>query len=378
MNLTTQNREITMDDPKCYPLVEIHVNKIRQNMDFAVRTCKEAGVDLAWVVKGFHGLPGLMQRLYPNSGCKYLASSRLNQLETAKQLNLPGPYMLIRIPMLSEISQLVRLAEYSLESEQIVVDAIEKECLRQNRTHWVVLMADLGDLREGIWNYDQLIQLAVHIERDLSQVKLAGVGVNLGCYGSVMATPEKMNDLIAIAERVEAQIGRKLDIISGGGSTSYPMITRGEMPKRINHLRMGEQIEIAYDAVAYHYFENACDFHQDTVLLKAEVIEVQDKPSYPVGQLSVDAFGNVGVYEDRGIRKRALLGVGKVDYGYLERMHCLTPGVELLGASSDHTILDIEDCKEEIKVGDILSFYLSYSQIAMLTSSPCVQICYAD
>lgn len=362
-----------------YPLLEVNLTKFRHNLNLTVETCTEAGVSIAGVIKGFTALPELV-KLFENSGCKQLASSRLEQLRDARELGITLPLMLIRIPMLREIPEVIELTDYSLNSEPVVIEALNEEAGRQGKRHRVVLMADLGDLREGFWDYDELVQTAVHIERDLPHLDLAGVGTNLGCYGSVVASPEKMNDLIAIAERIEAEIGRPLEIISGGGSTSYPLIPNGKMPARINHLRMGEQIELAYDAVEFDYFakDQAEAFYQDVFVLKAEIIEVKNKPTHPVGALAVDCFGNVNEYVDRGIRRRALAGMGKADYAYIERIRPLAEGVEIIGASSDHTILDIQDNHDEIKVGDIMSFLLSYGQVVMVTSSRSILIRYVE
>ena len=49
---------------------------------------------------------------------------------------------------------------------------------------------------------------------------------------------------------------------------------------------------------------------QDTVKLVAEVIELKRKPSMPIGKIGKDAFGNTPVFEDKGIRLRAILAVG--------------------------------------------------------------------
>lgn len=360
-----------------YPVLEVNLSKMEYNLKKVVSICRENGIDVAWVVKGFHALLPVME-LFRGSGCKFLASSRLTHLERAREQGLTGPFLLIRIPMLSEIPRLVRFVEYSLNSEPAVIRRIQEEAERQGTLHQVILMADLGDLREGFWEESRLIETAVWIENCLPNVKLAGVGTNLGCYGSVKATPEKMEALIAIAERVEERIGRRLEIISGGSTTSFPMVMNGNMPPRVNHLRIGEQIESAFTCADLGYFNDPeqAFFHQDAFVLKAEVIEVNEKPTYPVGELTVDCFGEVGTYQDRGIKKRALVGVGKVDYGYLDLMQPLEPGIKIIGASSDHTILEIEDCPREIKVGDLLSFSLTYSQIAMLTEAPLVRIEY--
>ena len=80
-------------------------------------------------------------------------------------------------------------------------------------------MADLGDLREGFWSREELVDAALEVEYKLDHLELAGVGTNLGCYGSVAATPEKLRELVSAAEAVERAIGRELQYISGGAST---------------------------------------------------------------------------------------------------------------------------------------------------------------
>ena len=53
------------------------------------------------------------------------------------------------------------------------------------------------------------------------------------------------------------------------------------------------------------------------------------------------------VFQDRGIRRRALLAVGRQDIEP-DGLSPLTRGVEILGASSDHLVCDIEDAEEPI------------------------------
>ena len=122
---------------------------------------------------------------------------------------------------------------------------------------------------------------------------------------------------------------------------------------------------------------DGCDpdfLHKDVFTLRAEVVECRDKPSFPVGQLTVDAFGRVGHYEDRGIRRRALLAIGKVDYGDPADLRPRMAGVEILGGSSDHTILDVEAVKDRIKVGDVLEFDVNYGSLVNLTKTSGVEL----
>lgn len=355
-----------------YPMVELDLKKFRNNVDQAVKRCGDLGIGLAGVIKGFTGIQeGAKQ--FAEAGVDFIASSRLEQIQGCIDYGIQATYMLIRVPMLTEIEDAVRITDISLHSEAEVLKAMNGEALKQGKIHRVILMVDLGDLREGFWDKKELLDAALMVEKECDGLYLAGVGTNLGCYGSITATPEKMNELIADAEMIESAIGRRLDIISGGATTSFPMVLNGTMPERINNLRMGEGIILAKDLRDLFRLDMSF-MNQDAFTLKAEIIELKDKPSYPVGQLSFDAFGNVGTYEDRGIRKRALLGIGKVDVAYPDMIYPRDKGVEVLGASSDHLILDVEDAERELKVGDIVEFDLCYATIVFVTNSPNVRI----
>ncbi|MDR2089550.1 MAG: alanine/ornithine racemase family PLP-dependent enzyme, partial [Clostridiales Family XIII bacterium] len=349
--------------------------KLRHNIDQIKARCEARGVRLTGVIKGFSGIPACA-KVFEEAGCQYIGTSRLEQIADAVEYGVKGPFMLIRLPMLCEAEDTVRLAEISLNSEPDVLRALDAAAAKQGKRHKVVLMADLGDLREGFWDRRELLEAALLVERELSHLYLAGVGTNLGCYGSIFPTAEKLNELVDCAEMTEARIGRRLDILSGGGSTSLPRVFDGDMPERINQLRVGEAVVNAKDLRDLF----GCDMsfmHQDAFVLRAEVIEVKDKPSMPVGEILFDAFGLKREYVDRGVRRRALLALGRVDYAFPDMIFPRDAGVEVLGASSDHTILDIEDAQREIRVGDILEFTLCYASTAFATHSPSVKIAFA-
>lgn len=357
------------------PALILDHEKLRSNMRTVVGWCNNAGIDVAGVIKVTGGMASVAKD-YEACGAKWIASSRLEQLVRARDSGVDLPMLLIRIPMISELPELIRTCDYSLQSEYSVLKATDEEAIRAGKVHNVILMTDLGDLREGFFDKDELVAVAKYTEDVLSGLHLAGIGTNLGCYGSVMPTREKMEQLASYAEAVEEAIGRPLEVISGGATSSMMPMFDKEMPAKINMLRVGSAVFTGpLEDSRTSYGRTELDALSDEVFtLEAEVIEVASKPTYPIGRLGVDATGHKAHYKDRGIRKRALLAIGRADYGDIGDIIPQLPGAEVIGASGDHTILDTEDCNVHLKAGDVVRFKLRYSAIMYLTSSENVTI----
>ena len=356
-----------------YPILEINLNKLYENVSQIVKRCEENSIEVAGVVKGFNSLPELIE-VFIRGGCTEIATSRINQIIDFRD-NIIKPFMLIRIPMLSEIKDLVKYVDISLNSELETIEEINNECTIQDKKHKVILMVDLGDLREGFWDLNELIDAACHIENNLSNVKLYGIGTNLGCYGAIKPTEDKMNELCEIAELIEEKIDRKLDIISGGATSSLPLVLQNKMPERINHLRIGEGIILARDLQDIWGLDMSY-MHKDVFTLKAEIIEIRNKITYPSGEIFIDGFGKHPEYEDRGIRNRAILGIGKLDYALNDKIIPRKKGIEIIGSSSDHMIIDVERTEEKFKLGDIVEFDICYPAMMYLTNSKDILIRY--
>ena len=358
-----------------YPCLVINHEALRFNAAKMNSWCEEAGIMYCGVIKGANGSASLAEDLVAG-GAKMLGSSRLCQLRRVKEAGIEVPTLLIRVPMMSELSEVVELADYSLQSEMDTIEALNEAAYEAGVKHKVILMADLGDLREGWINHEELIESAVKVEKVMDCLELAGIGTNLGCYGSVVPDRRNMKQLAELAETIEDRIGRKLEIVSGGASSSLKPLMEGEMPSKINMLRIGavtlvgplEDVRIYYDVTEID------ELRGDAFTLKAQIVEKKLKPTHPIGTLGVDAFGKARVYEDRGERMRVLLAVGRQDYGDIDDIVPLLEGAQVIGASGDHTIVDIEDCTEELKVGDVMEFHLKYSAIMRLTASEDVKI----
>ena len=185
-----------------YPLLEIDLDKLKANLAALIERCQSLSVEVTGGVKGFSALPEAAG-VYTECGVRSLASSRLSQLRALRGAGVACERILIRIPMLSELPEVAEVADMSLQSELETLRALNAVCAKRGTRHRVILMADLGDLREGFWSREELVDAALEVEYKLDHLELAGVGTNLGCYGSVAATPEKLRELVSAAEAVE-------------------------------------------------------------------------------------------------------------------------------------------------------------------------------
>ena len=359
---------------KRYPRLEINLEHLKQNVATVVEKCGGQGVQVMGVIKGANGIPEIA-KAFDQGGAAMIASSRLEQLEDAIDAGITKPMVMIRIPMLSEVEDVIRITDMSLNSELEVIKALNEEARRQGKLHKIILMAEMGDLREGYWDREELLNVAEYIENKLINIQLVGIGTNVGCYGSILPTVDKLEELVELAEKVEERLGRQLEYIAGGATSSLMRIWDGNIPERVNLLRIGEGILLARDLDVFYGYDMS-QMYQDVFRLKAEVIEVKDKPTYPIGTIAVDAFGHTPEYVDKGIRRRALLAVGKVDYGNPEDLIPMEKGIEILGASSDHTIVDVQDAERDFKVGDIMTFDICYATIVYLTNCRNVHIAF--
>lgn len=359
-----------------YPLLTIDLQKLEQNTRSVVDLTAKHSITVAGVIKGCSGLPRVAEAMLAG-GCREIASSRLWQLEQCRKEGITEPLMMIRLPMLSEIDRLIATVDISLNSERLTLDAIETACIRQNCTHQVILMVDVGDLREGIMDIDDLVTLAQYVESKLRHVHLLGLGTNTACYGSVRPTQKNTQMLCDAVDRVEASIGRSLELISAGASPSLPLLLKGEMPPRVNHLRIGSAILTPAELEAYWAFDLP-GIYPHPFTLQAQIIEVSAKPTYPIGELFIDAFGNRPVYHNHGVRRRAILAVGNADLGDSHKLIPKNPNVQILGASSDHLLVDLADCSHTYRVGDLLEFGMLYQPLLFLSTNRSVQKLYLE
>jgi predicted amino acid racemase len=331
------------------------LDKITHNTQVVAGICNRQGIRVAGVTKVFCGHPEIAGAMV-DGGIDILADSRLENLK--KLRGFPLPKLLLRLPMISQAKAVVEWADISLNSEIETIKALSEAAIAQRKSHEIILMFDLGDLREGIFDENELFH-TVEQMLPLKGVILIGIGTNMTCFGGVIPTPKNLSRLARQKRAIESRFDLHLEVVSGGNSSSLYLIEEGSMPEGINQLRLGEAIVLGRETA---YGRQLRGTYNDCFKLIAEIIEIKEKPSSPIGEVRLDAFGDRPSFVDKGIRKRALCAIGKQDVGSGD----IIPddeGVALLGASSDHLILDVTECARTYKVGDLVSFFLTYGGI---------------
>lgn len=365
------------------PTLTIDLPKLRDNARTEKKELGDLGIEVMAVNKVFNGCVATARAVI-EGGIDVIAESRVYNLKKLKD-TLGCRTCLLRSPVLSEIADVVRYADISLNSEPEIIKALSAEAVRQGRTHEVLLMIDMGDLREGIMfdHFDEIVA-GVKLIDSLPGLKLYGLGTNFNCYGTVMPTVKNGVDFREIVRKVEAETDIKVPRLSAGNCTSYVLIDRGEWPEGLNHMRIGGLHEYGIEYVDMHYLDQ---YHHSTkpvgkacsplYTFTAEIIELNSKPTVPIGELGVDAFLQTKTFEDRGIRRRALLAFGRQDVPVENCVPC-DDSITILGQTSDHTLIDIEDCKTPLKVGDKISFELDYTGLLAACTTDGVEKCFIN
>lgn len=348
--------------PTISPCLEADLVKIRYNTQKVVEICRHHGISVLGVTKGFGAIPQIVEAMI-DGGVDGLADARMENIIELRNSGFTQPITLLRIPRLSNVSNVVRYTNASINSEIAVIRALAKAADELGVEHQIILMVDVGDLREGIMTENVLSTVKQILQ--LKGVKLVGLGTNMGCFGGVLPDTTNLSLLVKLSTVIRKTLGFEMKIISGGGTSTLHLVEKEAVPMGINQLRIGEGILLGSDTT---HGKKIPWLYQDAFCLRAEVIEMKAKPSVPIGTIGRDAFGNVPQFVDLGIRKRAILALGKQDV-YVEGIRPIDENLVILGASSDHLIIDFTDATREIRVGDNVGFTLSYSGLLSVCSS---------
>lgn len=343
--------------------VTVDLAKITEN----TRTVTEAlgGRAVYVVTKVTCGSPEVARAMLAG-GAAGIADSRLENVARMREAGVTAEFWSLRAPALARAGEAVRLLDVSLESEVETVRVLDDAARALGKRHRIVAMVDLGDLREGMMPAD--LPAFIEVAEALPNIELYGIGTSLTCYGAIVPDAANLGELVALTQTAEARLGRRLHV-SGGMSSSLDALMDGVLPERIDSLRIGESILLGVSTVTR---EPIPGLHTDAITVSAPVIECLVKPSVPRGTSAQDAFGQRPVFLDRGDRRRAILAMGRQDV-VPEGLAPLDPRVQVLGASSDHLVLDVHDLPEPPRLGDAIAFVPNYAATLAAFTSPYVE-----
>jgi predicted amino acid racemase len=344
------------------PRLEVDLDAVETNTRTLVERLAPRGVRVTGVTKAALGSPGVAGAML-RGGANGLGDSRIDNLARLESAGIEAKRTLIRSPMISQVDAVVRHASTSLNTERSVLEALSRAASRHGTAHAVVLMVELGDLREGVLPAD-LVALGRRVA-GLPALTLAGIGANLACQSGVVPDQSNMLELSRLATEVESAVGATLSVVSGGNSASLGWALQSDDVGRVDELRLGESILLGTDPLSRLPLVG---LRTDAVVLVAELIEVQTKPALPWGELAQAAFGTATARQDSGPVRQGILAVGRQDLD----LEGLTPpaGVRVLGMSSDHLVVDLGD--HGAQVGDELSFGVGYGGLLRAMTSPYV------
>jgi len=341
--------------------LEIDLDKIGHNAQQLVERAAHHNISITAVTKVMLGSPELA-RVLCAAGAGTLADSRIENIERMRTAGIEEPMLLLRSPMHSQIDRVVQTGTMSVNTETEALSALASAARTAGRVHDVMLMVELGDLREGVMP-DELNETVRHVLSSPT-LHLRGIGANLACRSGIVPSVENMADLSDVVDSVETTFGVEIEIVSGGNSANLEWALGSSAPGRINNLRLGESVVLGREPLGRRPI---LGLHTDSCALVAEVIESKRKPTKPWGRSGQNSFGEVPDIEDRGVIWQTILAVGRQD---TDAADLTAPvGVEILAASSDHLIVET---RERMSAGDEIRFEPGYSALLRSMTSPFV------
>lgn len=349
-----------------YPKLIVDLDKLYQNVRVVTNLCSEYDIKVCGVTKAFGGDERLA-RVFVEGGVSSLGDSRLSSIKCYKDFQITK--VLIRCPQIWEAADTVNLADASVNTELATLEALDHACDSAGvERHGIMLMVDLGDLREGIIHDDEF-KRAVQFVATSNHLYLYGVGANFNCLSFVLPDEGKMHDLMHFANLAKSLTGMTDIVISGGNSSNVNLMLSGGIPQEVNSLRLGESLLLGRERSKYRYLAGTSN---DAFRLQASIVEVKEKPSAPWGEVGKDSYGRVHQFRDLGVRRRALLAFGHQDID-VEVLWPTDDGVIMVDSSSDYTVVDVTNARGSYEVGDVIEFRCGYHAIARAFSSFCIE-----
>jgi len=345
--------------------ITLNKKKLKDNYLELDKFFGDKNIEWAVVAKMLCGNEKYLQEVI-NLGIKQICDSRLTNLETIKSIDPDIETVYIKPPAKANIARIVEFADISFNTEFETIKLLSSAAQDMGKTHKIVVMIELGELREGVMR-DQFIDFYSKIF-ELPNIEVIGIGANLTCMYGVLPNQDKLIQLCLYKELVEAKFNRKIPFVSGGTSVTIPLIQKDLLPAGVNHFRVGETLYFGTDVYHNTVFET---MHNDVFKLCAEIIELTEKPMIPQGEFGVNLTGDTPVFDQKNIglnSYRAIVDVGLLDIE-VNHLEPIDTTMEIAGASSDMIVMDLGTNSKQYKVGDTIEFKMDYMGLLRLMNS---------
>ncbi len=345
--------------------IELNRKKLQHNYEYLSNLFDTSGIEWGVVTKVLCGNEKYLKEVI-DLGMGQICDSRASNLKVIKELNPDVQTIYIKPPAKGTIPDVVKYADISFITEFETIKALSREARKQHKTHKVIIMIEMGDLREGVMR-DEFIDFYARIF-ELSNIEVVGIGTNLNCLTGVLPNQDKLIQLCLYKELIEAKFNKEIPLVSGGSSVTLPLMFKQLLPTGINHFRIGETLFFGNDIVDNVPIEG---MESDIFRLFAEIIELSEKPYIPEGEMGTNLSGHSFEIKEDDYGKtshRAILDLGLLD---VDQKH-LSPvdtRLEFFGASSDMMVVDLGENSGNYKVGDTIEFRLSYLSVLSLLNS---------
>lgn len=336
--------------------ITLDKKKLKQNFNYLNKLFKKNNINWTVVSKLVCGNEEYLEELL-DLGINHICDSRISNLKKIKKINPKIETMYIKPPAKRYLEDIVKYADISMNTGIGTIQLLSDEAVRQDKIHKVIIMIELGELREGIMGEDLMEFYGKVFE--MKNIEVVGLGTNLSCLYGVLPNHDKLIQLSLYEQLIEAKFNKHIPYVSGGSSVTIPLIFQNLLPKGINHFRVGESLFLGTDVYNNSTLPNV---NHDVFRLYSEIIELMEKPTVPIGELGTNVEGNEYEFDDEQIGQRAYRAI--IDLGLLDvDVEHITPvdkDISFVGASSDMLVIDLGENKKKYKVGDLLEFSMDY------------------
>jgi predicted amino acid racemase len=350
--------------------ITLNKKSLAINYSYLQQLFKKNSIEWAPVLKMLCGNKTYLEYVL-SLGDEQVCDARLSNLKKIKAINPQKETIYIKPPAKRSIAKVVKYADVSFNTEFTTIKWLSEEAVKQEKIHRIIIMIELGDLREGILG-EHLIAFYKKIF-ELPNITVSGIGANLNCLSGVMPSKDKLIQLSLYEQLIEAKFGKKIDYVSGGSSVMIPLLLTKQIPKGVNHFRIGETLFFGVDLFSNKTVPKMKD---DVFLLFAEIIEITEKSVVPYGELEENPSGETIEIDHNDYGRnhsRGILDIGLLDISKTEFIIPVDKNITFIGASSDMLVVDLSQTNKKYKVGDLVSFKMKYMGALRIMNSEYIE-----